>query len=122
MIPYLDKTIVKITLLITLVGLLIGVFKWYHGFVFDAGADSVRASIAAEYVEREKELTDKLNKLKAAKDIETGKATVLQGKLTKSQNDARKLRDKINDAVFDCDVIGGDFGDLWNESSKKPSE
>jgi len=120
MIPYLDKKIVKIGLVITLVGLLIGIFKWYHGFVFDAGADSVRAELAAGYAIKEEALNTQLKALLAINEIAKGKASIVQDNLRKSQAEARRLRDEINDATFDCKSIGGDFMELWNKTITQP--
>jgi hypothetical protein len=122
MIPFVDKTIVKLGLVITLLGLIGGGLTFVHNAIYQAGVDSVKADTGDAYVIREQELNTKLTNALADKDIETAKAKLLQGKLTKSQNDARILRDKINDAVFDCVAIGGDFSELWNESSSKPTD
>ena len=122
MIPYIDKMAVKIGLVLAILTLLTGFVTWGYNSIFEAGVNHQIAKEAKEYEEREKELTKKLNAAIAANEVETDKAILLQGKLTKSQNDARILRDKINDAVFDCVAIGGSFGELWNESSRKPTE
>jgi uncharacterized membrane protein len=50
MIPYLDKTIVKIGLAITLIGLLFKIATWGYNSIYEAGANSVRAEIAANSV------------------------------------------------------------------------
>jgi predicted HTH transcriptional regulator len=116
MIPFLDKTIVKIMLISAIIASLIGVYKWHHDNIFQAGADSVKAEMKEAYELREKELNTSL--VNALADNETQKqlTTKLYRKIQELQTEDRKIRDEIFTTDYDCDSFGADFFGLWNKT------
>lgn len=121
MIPFLDKTAVKLGIAAAIILGLIAFYKWHHDQIFEAGANSVRAELAGEYEKREKVLTLKLGEALAENQKNRQKASQIQVNLDKAAAENRRLRDEINDATFECTAIGGDFMELWNKTISKPS-
>jgi predicted nuclease with TOPRIM domain len=116
MIPILDKTIVKIGLTITLIGLLFGFYKWHYNNIYEAGANSVRAELMEQYQEREKELNGKLSDALEKNKKQKEKSSKAQEDLRKKEIENRKLRNEINNAEFKLNALGIKFLNLWNKT------
>ena len=85
MIPILDKTIVKIGLTITLIGLLTAFYQWHYNNIYEAGANSVRAELLLSYEEKETELNGKLKTALDENKKHKETSTKAQEKLRKEQ-------------------------------------
>lgn len=118
MIPFLDKTAVKIGLTITLIGLLFAFYKWHYNNIFEAGQNSVRAELMEQYQEREKDLNEKLKTALEENKKEKETASKIQNDLREMQKDNLRLRDEIHNSKnnFNCDSLGDDFLQLWNKT------
>ena len=116
MIPYLDKTIVKISLVVALVCALLGFYQWHYTKIFNSGADSVRAELADEYKKREKKLNEDLSAAIEKNKEHKTESSKLQSDLRKQQIENRKLSNEISKADFQCDSLGVDFNYLWNKT------
>ena len=116
MIPFLDKTIVKITLAITLIGLIGTGLKFTHDAIYQAGADSVKAEMKEAYDLREKELNTSLTQALADNEAQRELTTKLYRKIQKLETENRKIRDEIFTTDYECESLGDNFFRLWNKT------
>jgi len=122
MIPYLDKTIVKIGLTITLIGLLTAFYQWHYNNIYEAGANSVRAELLLDYEKKEKVLNGKLETALEENEKHKAASVAAQEKLRLEQIKNRKLRNEIANAEFKFDALGIKFLELWNKTiGSKPN-
>lgn len=116
MIPFLDKTIVKLGLALAIITALGFGLKFIHNSIYQAGADSVYAELAKAYEGREAKLAADLELALADQKKAKVAAVKLQSNLNQAQAENRKLRDEINNADFICPTLGDNFMELWNKT------
>lgn len=110
MIPFLDKTAVKLGLVTVLLLALMGFAKWGYDKIYEAGADSVRAEKAEEVVEV---LIDEVeNHNEDTISLQEHNRIVENAKATAKRNNSRVAR--VGDSVV-CPV--DEFERMWHETT-----
>ncbi len=117
---FLDKTVVKLGLAVTLILACIAFYKWQHDVIFQAGVDSQIAVQAKANEAADKAFTLELGK--ALDESKTAKANAakLQGKINEIERDYRRISKIAKNS--ECKALGADTFEWWNGILKEPTK
>jgi len=113
MIPYLDKTIVKLGLVTALIVGLVAFYKWHYSQVFDAGINHQIAIQAKANEKVEETYTKEIGKALDERKTEKLESARLLQELSKVKGKYREIQEAATNSK--CKSLGADSFELWNQ-------
>jgi len=114
MIPLLDKTSVRLILILAIISACVGLYKWHYDTIFNAGVNSIKAEMLKEFEANEIKHAEEIKSLLDEKKKWNETATNLQKQLKEKDGVHRNEIEKIK-TNFNCIYLGDEFYKMWNK-------